>query len=207
VIRDGRRREKRGELEPAMAVRPAHHGNLDALVAQSSDTSGPFSFNRGPPFELEAGFAKEINRRCEVIDDDPYVVHPVNRHMCTLQGTFILTKLRGLTVEKPCDYKTATHEHASYDYAVTRSRILELAKNAHSLFIQENSHDQARLLKTLLSNYAFDRGSLLATYRKPFDRLVEGNENGIGCPPGFGQHYKSFPLPISGLELNPRRRK
>jgi hypothetical protein len=24
----------------------------------------------------------------------------------------------------------------------------------------------------------FDRGSLLATYRKPFDMLVEGNENG-----------------------------
>jgi hypothetical protein len=53
-----------------VAVRRAHHGNLDALIAQSSDTSGPFSFDRGPPFELKAELAKEINRPSEVIDDD-----------------------------------------------------------------------------------------------------------------------------------------
>src|SRR6478752_4959848 len=43
VIRDGRRREKAGELDPAVAVRRAHHSNLDTLIAQSSDTSCPFS--------------------------------------------------------------------------------------------------------------------------------------------------------------------
>jgi hypothetical protein len=59
VICDDRRREETGELEPAVAVRCAHHGNLDTLIAQSSDTSGPFSFDRGLPFELEAEFAKE----------------------------------------------------------------------------------------------------------------------------------------------------
>src|SRR5688572_21843892 len=74
--------------------------------------------------------------------------------------------------------ETAKHEQASHDYAVTGSKILELAKSAHNLFIRQNSQDQARLLKTLLSNCTFDRGSLLATYRKPFDMLVEGNENG-----------------------------
>src|SRR5690242_20208350 len=50
-------------------------------MAQSSDSSGPFSFDRGPPFELEAEFAKEINRPSEVFDDDPYVVHPLERHV------------------------------------------------------------------------------------------------------------------------------
>jgi hypothetical protein len=70
VIRYGRRREKAGELEPAVAVRRAHHGKLDALIAQSSDTSCPSSFDRGPPFELEAELAKEIDRPSEVIDDD-----------------------------------------------------------------------------------------------------------------------------------------
>src|SRR5437016_7661273 len=39
MIRDGRRREEAGELEPAVAVRHAHHGNLDALIAESSDAS------------------------------------------------------------------------------------------------------------------------------------------------------------------------
>ena len=43
-IRDGKRCEKAGELESAVAVGRAHHGNLYALIAQSRDTSGPFSF-------------------------------------------------------------------------------------------------------------------------------------------------------------------
>jgi hypothetical protein len=37
---------------------------------------------------------------------------------------------------------------------------------------------QARLLKTLLSNCTFDRGTLCPTYTKPFDLLVVGNETG-----------------------------
>ena len=86
MIRDGGRREKAGELEPAEAVRRAHHGNLDALIAQSSDTSSPFSFDRGLPFEIEAELAKEIDRRGEIIDDDSYVVHPFKRHGSNLQG-------------------------------------------------------------------------------------------------------------------------
>jgi hypothetical protein len=69
-----------------VAVRRAHHGNLDALIAQSSDASGPFSFDRGPPFELKAELAKEINRPSEVIDDDSYVVHPFERHVSNLQA-------------------------------------------------------------------------------------------------------------------------
>src|SRR5580704_619621 len=91
VIRDGRRREEAGELEPAVAVRRAHHGNLDALIAQSSDTSGPFSFDRGPPFELKAEFAKEINGPSEVIDDDSYVVHSFERHLSNYKVPSSLT--------------------------------------------------------------------------------------------------------------------
>jgi hypothetical protein len=45
--------------------------------------------------------------------------------------------------------ETAKHEQASHDYAVTGSKILELAKSAHNLFIQQNSQDRARLIKTL----------------------------------------------------------
>jgi hypothetical protein len=60
----------------------------------------------------------------------------------------------------------------------TGSKILELAKNAHNLFVLQDSHDQARLLKMLVSNCTFDRGSLSVSYIKPFDLLVDGNENG-----------------------------
>src|SRR4051812_32649447 len=86
MIRNRRRRQKPGELEPTVAVRRSHHGNLDALTGQSRDTPGPFSFDHGLPFEFEAEFAKEINRPSEVIDDDPYVVHPFERHVSNLQG-------------------------------------------------------------------------------------------------------------------------
>ena len=58
------------------------------------------------------------------------------------------------------------------------SKILELAKSAHNLFIRQDSHEQARLLKTLVSNCTFDRGSLSVAYVKPFDLLVDGNESG-----------------------------
>ena len=70
------------------------------------------------------------------------------------------------------------HERASHDYGAKGSRILELAKNAHNLFTRQDSHEQARLLKTLVSNCGFDRGSLAVAYVKPFDLLVDGNESG-----------------------------
>ena len=85
VIRDGRWRDEAGELEPAVAVRRPHHGDLDALIVQSSDTSGPFSFDRRPPFELEAEFTKKINRPSQVIDDDSYVIHSFERHLSNLR--------------------------------------------------------------------------------------------------------------------------
>jgi len=86
VIRDDRRREETGELETAVAVRCAHHGNLDALVGKSGDTSCPFSFDRGPPFEVKAELLKEINCQFEVIDDDSYVIQPFERHASNLTG-------------------------------------------------------------------------------------------------------------------------
>jgi hypothetical protein len=42
-----------------MAVGRAHHGDLDALLTQSSDTSSPFSLDRAAPFELKAELAKK----------------------------------------------------------------------------------------------------------------------------------------------------
>jgi hypothetical protein len=86
-----------------VAVRRAHHRNLDALIAQSSDTSGPFPFDCGSPFELEAELAKELNRRRKVIDDDSYVVHPFERHVSNLQSVVNSDNGPWLGVEKPRD--------------------------------------------------------------------------------------------------------
>src|SRR3954453_7110385 len=81
MIRDGRGGEEAEKPDPAVAVRHPHHGNLDALIGQSIDTSGPFSFDHRPPFELKAELAKEINRPSEVIDDVSYVAHSFERHV------------------------------------------------------------------------------------------------------------------------------
>lgn len=45
----------------------------------------------------------------------------------------------------------ASHERASHDYERTGLQILELAQTAYSLYVTQNAHEQARLLKTLLS--------------------------------------------------------
>jgi hypothetical protein len=60
------------------------------------------------------------------------------------------------------------------------SKILELAQTAPAQFAGQNSDEQARLLKMLLSNCSFDRGSLSVAWVKPFDLLARGNETGIG---------------------------
>jgi hypothetical protein len=72
----------------------------------------------------------------------------------------------------------AHHERASHDYERTGLQILELAQTAYSLYVAQNPLEQARLLKTLLSNCTFERGTLCPTYRKPFDLFAKGTETG-----------------------------
>src|SRR5919205_3367873 len=84
VISNHTRREEARELKTAVAVRRAHHGDLDALVAQSSDAPCPLSFHHGSSFEIEAELAKELDRRFEVLDDDADVVHPLKCHVPNL---------------------------------------------------------------------------------------------------------------------------
>src|SRR5262249_25373793 len=54
------------QLEPAVAVRRAHHRDLDLLVAEAGDPPCPFSFDHRLPLQLEAELAEELDRRFEV---------------------------------------------------------------------------------------------------------------------------------------------
>ena len=65
----------------------------------------------------------------------------------------------------------------------TRPQTISQAPPARTavLYVRVSSKEQQQgfsIPAQLLSNCTFDRGSLSATYRKPFDMLVEGNENG-----------------------------
>ena len=52
-------------------------------------------------------------------------------------------------------------------------KILELANKAYLLYQMQNSAEQGKLLKKVLSNCATDGVTLYPTYRKPFDRIFE----------------------------------
>ena len=61
------------------------------------------------------------------------------------------------------------HEVASEADQAAGLQIQELAQTAYSSYVAKNPREQARLVKTLVSNSTFDRGSLSPTYIKPFD--------------------------------------
>src|SRR5581483_1922469 len=84
VIGDRRRGDESREFEPAVAVRSDHHGNLDALVAQSRDTPGPLTFDHGATFELKTKLGEKIDGRIEGFDHDADVVHSLESHTKSL---------------------------------------------------------------------------------------------------------------------------
>ena len=75
VVSGDRGREKSRKLESALAVRRAHHGDLDLLAAQSGDTPRPLSVHRRLSLELEPELAKELDCRRQILNDDADVVH------------------------------------------------------------------------------------------------------------------------------------
>ena len=77
-----------------------------------------------------------------------------------------------------CREDIARQERASSSYFAAGMRILELAKDAPAMFQRQNREEQAALVKTLVSNCRFDRGSLSVVYISPFDMLTRGNESG-----------------------------
>jgi hypothetical protein len=60
---------------------------------------------------------------------------------------------------------------------LTAWRTLELANRAYSLYVRQNPAEQAKLLKTVLSNCKIDAVSIAPTYRKPFDLIFARAQN------------------------------
>jgi DNA invertase Pin-like site-specific DNA recombinase len=56
-------------------------------------------------------------------------------------------------------------------------RILELAQNAHSLYLTRKPAEQAEILKSVLLNCSIDGVSLYPTYRSPFDLIAKRAES------------------------------
>ena len=56
-------------------------------------------------------------------------------------------------------------------------RILELAQNAHSLYLTRKPVEQGELLKSVLLNCTIDAVSFYPTYRSPFDLIAKRVKN------------------------------
>jgi len=63
------------------------------------------------------------------------------------------------------------------DFIALGVHLLELIKDVETSFLTKSAYEQVELLQILCSNIATDGVNIGATYRKPFDVLVEGLEN------------------------------
>ncbi|MBY0405735.1 MAG: recombinase family protein [Cyanobacteria bacterium] len=64
------------------------------------------------------------------------------------------------------------HTKGNFDYVESGIRILELAQNAHKLYLQRSTLEQRRLLNFVLSNCILKAGKVDYTYKRPFDYIA-----------------------------------
>ena len=67
------------------------------------------------------------------------------------------------------------HQEAEQSYMDEGVRILELVRDAQSLFERQPAREKRRLLNFVLSNCTWEDGEVVATFRQPFDLLAETN--------------------------------
>ena len=72
-----------------------------------------------------------------------------------------------------CLREIERHEAAEQSYMDEGVQILELARNAQSLFERQEPREKRRLLSFVLSNCTWEDGEVVATFRQPFDLLAE----------------------------------
>jgi len=74
-----------------------------------------------------------------------------------------------------CLREIERHEAAEQSYMEEGVQILELARNARSLFERQRPREKRRLLNFMLSNCSWEDGRVIATLRQPFDLLAKTN--------------------------------
>src|SRR5919205_950979 len=78
---DGRRRVKPRQLDPALAVRGPHHGDVGTDAVEPDGAVHPRPLDLRLALQLHAELGEERLGRLEVLDDDENVVHPEKRHV------------------------------------------------------------------------------------------------------------------------------
>ena len=71
------------------------------------------------------------------------------------------------------DDKISRYTKADLGYYDLGSKVLELAKNAYSLYKKANSEEKRELLGFLLSDSVIKDGKVLVSYKKPFNKIYQ----------------------------------
>jgi len=66
------------------------------------------------------------------------------------------------------------HTHADRNYVETGTRILELAKRAYSLYIDQTPDEQSKLVSIIASNCTLQGGKVNVELREVFRILADG---------------------------------
>ena len=69
-----------------------------------------------------------------------------------------------------------SHQAADQTYLEESIRLLELGRRAHELFQKQEPREKRRLLDFVLSNCTWKDGELQATFRQPFDLIIESTK-------------------------------
>jgi hypothetical protein len=91
--------------------------------------------------------------------------------------------------QKRCLREIERHQSADQSYREEGVALIDLARNAQRLFGKQEPREKRRLLNFVLSNCQWEDGLVLATFRQPFDLLVE--TTAAACDLGDGKTTKS----------------
>jgi len=75
--------------------------------------------------------------------------------------------------QERCERDIERHRAADDSYMDQGIQLLDLAQNAHQLFMAQPAKEKRRLLNFLLSNCTWQQGTLTVEYKEPFDLLAE----------------------------------
>lgn len=101
-----------------------------------------------------------------------------------------------------CLREIERHQQAEQSYMEEGVQILELARNAHSLFERQPAREKRRLLDFVLSNCSWEDGQVVATFRQPFDLLAETTAIAARPKQGTGADLTKSEIWLGDLDSN-----
>ena len=102
------------------------------------------------------------------------------------------------------DYHLSQHSNANLNYLDTGVDLLELAKRAYSLYLQQDPAEQRKLLNLVYSNCIFKNGKIKVEYRKPFNILALTRKEIQQIKDTSKEKIPESPLMLLGRDLNPQ---